>query len=128
MRTAVDLWEEGKRQEAASLINENLSLDPELRLPAFPEQPVTLTKKQGSKLIARLAGDPPRLMFMPDTLLTALWLQFAIALVEAKTYKRCEWCHQPFEITPGQLRKSRAYCSNHCKQAAYRARKETERA
>ena len=36
---------------------------------------------------------------------TAMWLQFAIAIIEEKEYRRCKLCKKPFEL--GHKRKDR---------------------
>lgn len=61
---------------------------------------------------------------IPRDLISALWLQFALAISGDKQYKRCTECQAFFELSPGVNRKDRAYCSNACRSAAYRKRRE----
>lgn len=56
-------------------------------------------------------------------LLSALWIQFAIAMTERREYRRCEQCHRPFLVSPDKTRIDRRYHSEACKAKAYRLRK-----
>jgi hypothetical protein len=55
-------------------------------------------------------------------LVTALWMQFALAIVENKEYRRCSHCNKPFELAPDLARTNRDYCSHTCRLKAYRKR------
>ena len=65
-----------------------------------------------------------RLSYAPRTLIGALWLQFALAVVKNKEYPKCENCDQLFEISldaTGRRRDS-IFCSPRCKSQDYRKR------
>ena len=68
---------------------------------------------------------------VPDSLIAALWLQFAEAVKGNKTYDRCEVCGKWFERNTKTGRANRRYCSDTCRRKAYwqrRARQGTSRA
>lgn len=66
-----------------------------------------------------------RLVLQPPSLLSGLWLQFAIAASENKFFRQCKQCLRWFEIEPGIRRKSRIFCSDSCKYKAYQERQDT---
>ena len=63
------------------------------------------------------------LRLAPNSLLGAIWLQFAMAADENRSYERCSSCDGWFEISPGHGRPDKTYCSNACRMRAYRKRK-----
>jgi hypothetical protein len=66
------------------------------------------------------AGDLElRLVPSPKNLLGALWLGLARAVDGTRGYRRCRWCGTWFEISLEASRRSRFYCSEAHKQAAY---------
>lgn len=67
-------------------------------------------------------GKQAQLSLQPQTLLGALWLQFAIALAENKTYRQCVACGRYMEISPGANRADRRTCSNVCRNRELRRR------
>jgi hypothetical protein len=69
---------------------------------------------------------PPhrKLLICPETLRDALWLQFALAVLERKSFRACEVCGKPFEISPQVARTNRLLCSAACKARAHRQRRE----
>ena len=56
-----------------------------------------------------------------ETLLSVLWIQFALAVAAAKEYGRCQLCNRPFEMDSN--RADRAFCSDNCRVKAYQRRK-----
>lgn len=68
-------------------------------------------------------GFRPRIV--PGTLISALWMQFAMAVCENKQFRRCDTCGKPFEVSPEVARTNRRTCSDACKSRAYRQRKAT---
>jgi len=72
-------------------------------------------------------GETGRLemVFVPSDLIQAMWLQFAqFACSEANLF-RCERCNEPFIVGTGTGRRSTAkYCSNACRVAAFKDRKQ----
>jgi predicted nucleic acid-binding Zn ribbon protein len=56
-------------------------------------------------------------------LLDAVKLQLADAVVERKTYRTCEQCAKPFEVSPEFNRSDRVYCSDNCRVKAYQRRR-----
>ena len=72
------------------------------------------------------AGDkPPQLKIAPMHLLSAIWLQFALAVAGDKHYVGCKTCDRQIEISTAQsgYRTNREFCSNSCKTQDYRKRK-----
>ena len=67
-----------------------------------------------------------QLTLMPANLLSALWLQLALAVHGKKKYRRCAWCGLPFHATAKQLKPERVFCSNSCRQHDYRRRREAK--
>jgi hypothetical protein len=77
-----------------------------------------------------LVFSPPAhdaLVPQPDSLLGALWLQFAQAVIQNKQYRRCESCAEWFEISPQVARAERVFCSTACRSRAYRQRRDEAR-
>jgi len=68
--------------------------------------------------------DAHQLMLVPDCLLSAMWLQLALAVHERKKFRRCSWCGKPFQAVRKQLSAERVFCSASCKHHDFRARKE----
>ena len=71
---------------------------------------------------------PPRLSLAPQTLLSAMWLQFALAVAGDKQFRQCKFCRCLFEISTEQtgFRRHREFCANaSCKTKDYRRRKRT---
>jgi hypothetical protein len=64
------------------------------------------------------------LQIVPQTLLAALWLQLARAIDTDKTYRRCKACPRWFEVSAGNSRTDRLFCSDACKSRDYRAKKQ----
>jgi hypothetical protein len=64
---------------------------------------------------------------LPDSLLSALWLQLALAIAGNKDYRRCYQCGRPFELAPDVNRTSRFTCSAACRNRAYRERQDRAR-
>jgi hypothetical protein len=69
----------------------------------------------------------PGVRFGTTSLLTAMWLQFALAVEYDKQYRRCRECGKWFELTPGVNRTSRQTCSNACRNRGYQRRQEDAR-
>lgn len=65
---------------------------------------------------------PLALRIVSDSLLGALWLQFALAVDGDREYRSCETCGQFFELNPATARTNRRYCSDACRSKAYRIR------
>jgi hypothetical protein len=66
-----------------------------------------------------------QLCMLPKNLLGTLWLQFAQAVSGKKMdYQQCIYCGEYFEKAPGVGRKDKKYCSNACRVAAARKRRE----
>jgi hypothetical protein len=65
-----------------------------------------------------------KLQIIPKTLLAAMWVQFARAIDTDKTYRRCKACTRWFEVSAGNSRTDRQFCSDPCKSRDYRAKKQ----
>jgi hypothetical protein len=57
-----------------------------------------------------------------ENLITAIWAQFAAAVVNDSEFRRCDVCRKPFELSPEVARTNRLYCSTPCRLKAYRRR------
>jgi hypothetical protein len=64
----------------------------------------------------------------PQSLVGAIWLQFAHALAAGRRYRTCNECGEWFEIPLRGARISREYCTNACRSKAYRRRQDRARA
>lgn len=64
------------------------------------------------------------LTYRASGLKRVMWFQFALAVQGSKRYERCRHCKGFFEIGPSAGRRGKTYCSNACRTAAYRLRKE----
>ncbi len=65
-----------------------------------------------------------RLEPVPGNLLEAIWGQFAQAVNGNKDHRACGHCGDWFELTPEIASKNRYYCTEYCRSAAYRRRRE----
>lgn len=63
------------------------------------------------------------LCFVPGTLVEGVWLQFAEAVCGDKTYRECQVCGKPFELSPDVARTNKLFCGDSCKMQAYRLRR-----
>jgi hypothetical protein len=66
-----------------------------------------------------------RLTIMPANLISALWLQFARAVDRDRSYRACEHCRRWIEVG-ADSRADAKYCSNSCRQKAYRHRRTSD--
>lgn len=69
----------------------------------------------------------PELAIEPLALISALWLQFALAITGDKAFSECKFCKKVFEISTEQtgFRRHREFCTASCKTMDYRRRKRT---
>ena len=63
------------------------------------------------------------LFFVPGSLAGALWLQLARAIENDSDFRTCDECRIWFEVAPGRGRTDKTYCSDACRNRAYRRRK-----
>lgn len=63
------------------------------------------------------------LRLVPDSLVTAMWLQFAQAISSAHEYGQCDVCEKWFVASEGKGKPKRRYCSDACRVKAQRLRK-----
>jgi hypothetical protein len=88
----------------------------------LPDASLTMAPTPGSEGEVVL-----RLQTVPQSLLGAMWLQFAFAIDGDTEHRRCEACGNWFAIAPDTARPDRQYCSNACRSRAYRRRMERAR-
>lgn len=70
------------------------------------------------------SASPPSFALVPDSLFSALWLQFAQAVTINLQLRRCVTCPTWFAFGTGtNRRKSAHYCSDKCRKAAHRRQK-----
>jgi hypothetical protein len=69
------------------------------------------------------------LQVIPDTLLSAMWLQFAQTFAGHRKHRACKTCGRWFEISTEDtgFRVNRQFCSDACKSKDYRDRKDQAR-
>ena len=75
------------------------------------------------KLLWRIAPRKSELEmhFVPQSLIGALWLQFAHGITGNKEYRQCEQCGRWFEVA-AEVRQDGKFCQGACRSRAYRAR------
>ena len=114
MRSAVEMWESGlERRNWAPLIQ------------AFDRH-----TRGAASIKFGIASDADRLALhiTPNSLISAMWLQFAQAVSVNTQLQRCLWCPTWFVYGTGTgRRKSAHFCSDKCRKAMHRHRKETKK-
>ena len=103
----------------------------ELVRPALEFVRTKVTERLDKSGIAnRLLWDPSyrrqKLHVVPESLVAALWLQFAKAIEGDKKYRQCEQCNRWFEVA-AEKREDAKFCQNACRSKAYRERQKTAR-
>ncbi len=114
MRKAIRTWNDGKqRGDLTRLIK------------IFDEQ---VKGRTAVKLGKAWEVDQLALHIVPETLLSAIWLQFAQAVSVNTLLRQCALCSTWFTYGSGTgRRKSAHFCSSRCQKAAWKKRKEAER-
>lgn len=64
--------------------------------------------------------------FVPQSLIGAMWLQFAHGITGNKEYRQCEQCGRWFEVA-AEVRQDGKFCQGACRSRAYRARQSEAR-
>lgn len=109
----------------------NILLPGDLVTPALSQVQHVVNQHLEERLSPKVLWDTDyahlNLYFMPNSLIGALWLQFAQAIDGNKTYRRCDECRAWFELSPEVARTTKRFCSNACRVKAYRNRKATAR-
>jgi hypothetical protein len=94
--------------------------------PALHYVQSTINRRLEGRASPRLLWDANHerlgLYIVPDSLIGALWLQFAWAVERDSQFRRCAECRIWFELAPGTARSDKLYCSTHCRTKAYRKR------
>ncbi len=114
MRSAVEMWKKGQEQG-----------DWNPFIQAFDQY----TRGVASIKFCRAYGaDSPALHITPDSLISAMWFQFAQVVSANTKLGRCAVCPTWFAFGPGTgRRKSSQYCSDRCRKADHRATKEAKK-
>jgi hypothetical protein len=76
------------------------------------------------------ANTSPQMQIAPMNLLSAMWLQLALAISGNKEFAKCKFCERQFEIStdPSGFRSNRAFCGRpSCKTNDYRRRQRAAR-
>jgi hypothetical protein len=86
-----------------------------------------LEKHPAPAKLLRTENGKISLYCVPDSLVAALWLQFALAIDGNKHYKLCEGCNRWFEVgtgtSAGAKRRDARACSSTCRQRLQRREK-----
>ena len=64
---------------------------------------------------------------VPSNLVGALWIQLSQSMTGERAFVRCKQCGRWLSISPDTHRTNRELCSERCKSAAYRTRKQRAR-
>lgn len=85
-----------------------------------------LDKRVSPFLSPDIVGSRPVMRFYPNSLLAALWFQFAQAVTGNKDYRQCRDCRHWFEVSAEDDARTarRLFCSSACKSRDYRRRKD----
>jgi len=77
-----------------------------------------------ARFLSQGSSPLPNLSLQPQSLLGAIWLQFAAAFEAHKTFANCQLCQAPFEISVAQTgkRSDARFCSDRCRVGFYRNR------
>ncbi len=89
------------------------------KLETYPTTPRLLWFRQN-------AATSLRLFIVPQSLISAMWLQFAKAVDGNRDYRRCSQCQRWFELGGGVIRSDATYCSNACRQRRYRRERQQQ--
>lgn len=122
---AVDLWEEAKLnnnfEKLTHLFNKGFdAVDDADGYPDFTPSGTLYPRLKPSRAI----NTPPTFSIVPDSLGSALWLQFSQAVSANLMLRRCAVCPTWFAYGTGTgRRKSAHYCSDRCRKAAHRRQK-----
>jgi hypothetical protein len=71
-----------------------------------------LTRGPGTRLL--------ELFIEPDSLVGALWMQFAMAVDGDRSYRRCQDCRDWYAVSGHAGRPDKMYCSDSCRASAHR--------
>lgn len=110
LHEAINVWNELKAGSKSAVDELQVKLNTKL------ENATVFTYLNASKSSLEI-------LVSPRSLISALWLQFALAIDGRKAYKQCPTCQNWFEIGKWGSRADKTFCSNKCRQAAYDARK-----
>jgi hypothetical protein len=114
MREAVDAWHQARTSGAYRGVVE-----------LFGQQ---LRATSHVHLIEFFGVELPALRIVPESLISALWLQFAQAVTSKLSLQRCAVCTTWFAFGTGTgRRRSKQFCSDRCRKAAHRTRQNPER-
>jgi transposase-like protein len=81
-----------------------------------------LTETVSPRMVRVPSLERTALRFQPGSLLSALWLQFSLAMTGDQGYQQCPNCQVYFELSPNIARSDKLFCSNACRTRAYRRR------
>ena len=116
MKRAVRAWEASKK--AGSLRK---------WIKDFNRRDIWERSRAGVTIQLTNTDDPlcPNLEIVPNSLISAIWLQFAQQVASSTGLRQCNWCSTWFVFGTGTgRRKSAHYCSDRCRQANHRQGKE----
>jgi hypothetical protein len=91
------------------------------------EQLQKCEKRAAPFLTWAASKDRLALRFTASSLASALWLQFADAVVNDRKYARCLVCEKSFELAPDTARSHKRFCSDGCRVRAYRGKQDLAR-
>lgn len=113
------------------------AVQPDWKVPSRPDDEFALAMQILESLIGSRA-DPKiefcqsrpgilTLRMRAETLLSAMWLQLAMAVVENKQYRQCDQCGKPFELQRQyrgrQSREDKRFCGTNCRVISYQRRR-----
>ncbi len=127
IRNAIKLWEEAKAKNNFDHFLSWIETEDETGSPLHPDHVANVPMNVRLRHRADHSG-APFLSIIPQNLEVALWLQFFQTVSADRQLRRCAVCPTWFSYGTGTgRRKSAHYCSDRCRKAAHRNRKEAAR-
>jgi hypothetical protein len=124
MKKAVSAWEHAKATHDFSKIVQ--LVDRRAQFSSFD----ALSEDRGVPVCVNLNQDgshgPVQLSIRPGTLIDALWVELALAIIGNYNYRACSVCGAYYRIEAGGDRPDKTYCSDKCRMKAYRDRKKAD--
>ncbi len=111
LRTIIELWQSLTHSDKEAKGKIQTTINDKIKAKVTP------------KLFLDSLSESLELVVYPDNLISALWLQLALAVDGRKAYKQCQNCQNWFEVGKWGSRIDRKYCGDSCKQAVYDAKK-----
>jgi hypothetical protein len=89
---------------------------------------VSLSERMAKHVTRATPMEDKGLVFVPSSLITAIWFQFARAFDGNREYRECKQCRRLFEVGSDTGRRADAQtCNDNCRQNYFRVHKKSKR-